>query len=73
MPQKVRQVDQVLGLPVKGSGKEMAEVMGKYFFQADACDTGDLFHLSPDVGTILFFSAPGTENQPCFDPVSSYI
>ena len=63
MAQDIRQIDQVLCFFIKGSGKEVAQVMGKYFLRRNACKRRDPFHLTPDVGAVFCPAGTGPEDD----------
>lgn len=56
---------------IKASGKQMAEIMGKYFIPHDACLHAELFHGVADVASVQWASGSGAEDAAAADAVLS--
>lgn len=67
--QDIRQFCDILFNAVKGSGKELSQVVWKYFGWIDACFFTELFHLRPYIAAIQRVAVFGYEDAACLDAV----
>ena len=73
MAQDICQLSDILFHPIKGSGKQVAQVVGKHFVRQDTGLPAECLHFSPNIASIQWMAVFCHKNHPGGDPAASGI